>query len=73
MNTFGISERRACGLLGVWRSSKRYACKPDRNAELREQLVALAAIAGSASCWNGKADTSITSGCFAFTATRERV
>ena len=42
MNTFGISERRACGLLGVWRSSNRYAGKPDRNAELREQLVALA-------------------------------
>lgn len=42
VETFGISERRACGLLGVWRSRNRYACKPDRNAELRKQLVALA-------------------------------
>jgi putative transposase len=42
VNTFGISERRACGLLGVWRSSCRYERKPDRNEKLREQLVELA-------------------------------
>lgn len=53
METFGLSERRACGLLGVGRSRNRYACKPDRNAELRKQLVAwrtsgrASAIAGS--------------------------
>ena len=37
-----MSERRACGLLGVWRSSCRYEKKPDRNEELRQQLVKLA-------------------------------
>ena len=42
MTTFGISERRACGLLGVWRSSCRYKPKPDRDSELREQLTELA-------------------------------
>jgi putative transposase len=42
VETFGIRERRACGLLGVWRSSCRYQQKPDRNEELREQLMELA-------------------------------
>jgi putative transposase len=42
VKTFGISERRACGLFGVWRSSCRYQRKPDRNEKLREQLVELA-------------------------------
>ena len=42
MNTFQISERRACGLMGVYRSSCRYQQGPDRNSELREKLVALA-------------------------------
>jgi putative transposase len=42
VNTFAISERRACGLLGVWRSSCRYREKPDRNEGLREQLTELA-------------------------------
>ena len=42
METFGISERRACGLFGVWRSSCRYRHKPNGNEELREQLVSLA-------------------------------
>jgi len=41
VQTFDISERRACGLLGVWRSSCRYRSKPDRNQELREKLVQL--------------------------------
>lgn len=40
--TFGISERRACGLMNVWRSSCRYQQTPDRNELLREQLVKLA-------------------------------
>lgn len=39
---FGISERRACELNAVDRSSYRYEPRPDRNAELREQLVELA-------------------------------
>ena len=38
----GVSERRACKLLGVDRASYRYEPKPDRNAELREELVKLA-------------------------------
>ena len=42
MKTLGMSERRACGLLGVWRSSCRYRKKPDRNEDLRERLVKLA-------------------------------
>ena len=39
MTTFSISERRACELLGVWRSSCRYQLKPDRDGQLREQLT----------------------------------
>jgi len=38
----GLSERTACKLLGVERSSYRYEPRPDRNAELREVLVKLA-------------------------------
>ena len=38
----GLSERTACKLLGVERSSYRYEPRPDRNAELREALVKLA-------------------------------
>jgi putative transposase len=36
---FGQSERTACKLLGVDRSSYRYEPKPDRNAELRKELI----------------------------------
>jgi putative transposase len=42
VQTFGISERRACGLCGVWRSSCRYQQRPDRDEGLREQLTKLA-------------------------------
>ena len=38
----GLSERTACKLLGVERSSYRYEPRPDRNTELREELVKLA-------------------------------
>ena len=37
-----MSERTACKLLGVERSSYRYEPRPDRNMELREALVKLA-------------------------------
>jgi putative transposase len=37
-----LSERTACKLLGVERSSYRYEPRPDRNAELREELLKLA-------------------------------
>ena len=37
-----MSERTACKLLGMERSSYRYEPRPDRNAELREALVKLA-------------------------------
>ena len=37
-----VSERRACKLLGVDRGSYRYDRRPDRNAELRKELVELA-------------------------------
>jgi putative transposase len=39
---FQMSERRACKLMGVDRGSYRYEPKPDRNAKLREALLALA-------------------------------
>ena len=39
---FRLSERTACKLLGVERSSYRYEPRPDRNIELREELVKLA-------------------------------
>ena len=38
----GLSERRACRLLGLDRSSYRYIAVPDWNAELRAKLVELA-------------------------------
>lgn len=39
---FGVSERRACKLLGMDRSSYRYEPRPDGNAQLRQELIALA-------------------------------
>jgi putative transposase len=39
---YGVSERRACKLLEMARSSYRYEPQPDRNAALREELIALA-------------------------------
>ncbi len=38
----GLSERTACKLLEMERSSYRYEPRPDRNAELREELLKLA-------------------------------
>src|SRR4051794_16334182 len=37
-----LSERHACKLLELDRSTYRYEARPDRNSELREALVALA-------------------------------
>src|SRR5690348_8453166 len=42
MERFQYSERQACKLVEVDRSSYRYEPRPDRNGELREALVALA-------------------------------
>ncbi len=39
---YRLSERRACKLIGVERSSYRYEPRPDRNAALREELLKLA-------------------------------
>ena len=39
---YRLSERTACKLLGVERSSYRYEPRPDRNMDLREALVKLA-------------------------------
>lgn len=39
---FDLSERRACELIGVERSSYRYCRRPERGVELREQLRELA-------------------------------
>jgi putative transposase len=38
----GLSERRACHLIGLDRSTQRYCRRADRNAELRQRLRALA-------------------------------
>ena len=42
MGEFRYSEREACKLMEVDRSSYRYQPRPDHNAELRLQLIALA-------------------------------
>ena len=39
---FQFSNRRACGLVGICRSSNGYQKRPDRHARLRERLVLLA-------------------------------
>ena len=39
----GLSERRACRLIGIGRSTLRYEPVPDGDTELREELQALAA------------------------------
>ena len=38
----GVSERRACKLLGIDRSSYRYEPRPDDDAQLRQNLIELA-------------------------------
>lgn len=40
--THSMSERRACKLTDIGRSSYRYQCKPDQNLELRDRLKELA-------------------------------
>lgn len=42
MTTGGLTERHALGIVGMSASSLRYQPGPDRNAELRQQIVALA-------------------------------
>jgi putative transposase len=42
MNEFHYSEREACKLIAMDRSSYRYRPRPDHNAELRCELIALA-------------------------------
>jgi putative transposase len=42
MSEFQYSERQACKLMSLDRSTYRYQPQPDHNAELREQLIALA-------------------------------
>jgi len=42
LEEFPVSERRACKLMEVDRSTYRYEPRPDHNAELREELVTLA-------------------------------
>ena len=39
---YEFSERRACGLIGISRSSNCYRERPDRYARLRERLISLA-------------------------------
>jgi putative transposase len=42
MKALGVSERRACGHVGISGSVLRYCPRPDRNEELRGRIVALA-------------------------------
>lgn len=42
MAEHGLSQRHACKLLGVDRTSYRYEPQPERNAELRQKLIELA-------------------------------
>lgn len=42
MATYGLSERRACKLVDLGRSSYRYEPRPDHNGALRQELIALA-------------------------------
>ena len=42
MEQYQMSERRACKLVDLDRSSDRYEPQPDHNAELRQELVQLA-------------------------------
>jgi putative transposase len=42
MEQFGLSERRACRLVELDRSSYRYEPRADHNAELREELLKVA-------------------------------
>ena len=39
---YGLSERTACKLLNLERSSYRYEPRPDRNMKLLEELLKLA-------------------------------
>ena len=39
---FGLSERRACNLIGIARASHRYQARPDANVGLRKRLRELA-------------------------------
>jgi len=43
MGAFQMSERHACRLIGLARSSMRYRARPDRNGPLRARLGELAA------------------------------
>jgi len=41
MGSFGLSQRRASGLIGLCRNSFRYKAKPDNDEELRRRLKEL--------------------------------
>jgi len=43
VKTFGASQRRVCGLVGLWRSTLRYECRKIEIPRLRERLKELAA------------------------------
>src|SRR5690606_35623491 len=42
MQTKGLSQRRGLAIAGMSASSLRYQTRPDRNAHLRQRIVALA-------------------------------
>ncbi len=52
MRPRGLSERRALQIVGMSASSLRYQPAPDRNGELREQIVRLSSAASPLWRWN---------------------
>jgi putative transposase len=66
---FGFSERRACKLMGMDRTSHRYQPRPDHNATLHQELIVLARqrprldIGGSRFCWSGAGSKRVPSDC----------
>mgnify|MGYP004075880263 CR=1 FL=1 len=74
---FGMSERRACKILGCFRMTMRYQTRRTDDVVLRERMKAIAhmsgdgsAIDGYTSCCAAKGMWSITSACSASTGKR---
>jgi len=66
---FPMSERRACKLLTMDRSTYRYEPRPDHNADLRQKLMnwpdrnRATATAACTFCWNGREKRIARCGC----------
>ena len=73
-----ISERQACGLLGIYRSTLRNEAQQTEQTqalsscivELAQESAAASVIGAFTPCCDAKAMRSITSACIAYTARR---